>query len=134
MENRAKNSWVVRTSLRQNGYNAAFCLLSLAMLWPYLAWFYELALLLFFSAQLLWMARPQTAQLYLTAQGFYWQRAHKPVQSLPWRVGSVRRKDLIIWRYGVWPWQRLLLRPDSLEEGAFAELLRALALNVTQEG
>ncbi|MEN9463952.1 MAG: hypothetical protein RL217_133 [Pseudomonadota bacterium] len=133
MENRAKNSWMLRTSIRQNGYNAAFCLLSLAMLWPYLAWFYWLTLLLLFSALLVWLARPQRTQLYLTAQGFYWQRAGKTVQNLPWRVGSVRRNDVIIWHYGFWPWQRLIIRPDSLAVGEFGELLRALALSAPQD-
>lgn len=132
MENRAKNSWTLRTSMRQNGYNAAFCLISLAMLWPYLAWFYWLTLLLLLSVLLLWLARPQRAQLHVTAQGFYWQRTGKAVQSLPWRVGSVRRKEVIIWRYGCWPWQRLIIRPDSLEAGDFGELLRALALSAHQ--
>ena len=118
--------------MRQNGYNAAFCLISLAMLWPYLAWFYWLMLLLFLSVLLLWLARPQRAQLHVTAQGFYWQRTGKAVQSLPWRVGSVRRKEVIIWRYGCWSWQRLIIRPDSLEAGDFGELLRALALSAHQ--
>ncbi|MFY9178360.1 MAG: hypothetical protein WAO12_01105 [Venatoribacter sp.] len=55
------------------------------------------------------------------------QRPNQPTQNLTWRNGCVRRKHLIIWQTGNWPWQRLHIRPDSLEQNQFRQLLTQLA-------
>src|SRR5690554_1021807 len=53
-------------------------------------------------------------------------RHHSLIRDIQWRSGSVRRKSLVIWRYGTWPWQRVVVYPDSVKRGEFRLLLKAL--------
>ena len=38
----------------------------------------------------------------------------------------MRRKEVVIWRYGCWPWQRLIIVPDSLGRETLASCCGAL--------
>lgn len=121
-------SFSLRPSQQQKRLDGAFLLLSLALLTPLLSFVW----LLFCAACMLvaWrFIRKQTISGELSFRAGQWWWAQPALQPLKWRVGSVRRHNLIIWRYGRWPWQRLLIRPDSLPAGQFQQLLRELQLH-----
>ena len=47
--------------------------------------------------------------------------------SVRWRVGSVRRSQVLLLRYGIWPWQGLIIRPDCFANPQdYRTLMRAL--------
>src|SRR5690554_6290699 len=73
---------------------------------------------------LMWRTR-KTVELQRNPSSWHLKK-DSVIHSIQWRAGSVRRKNLIIWRYGFWPWQRLVIYPDSVAEGEFRLLLKAL--------
>lgn len=115
-------------SKRQGWLNVGFMLLSAALLWPYLSAVEWAAVLLLWSALSLWVGRRRwrQARLRYAQQSWWLDIDQRPPLRLVWRAGSVRRRHLIIWQYGRWPWQRLLIRPDSLPAGEFSRLVKAL--------
>lgn len=126
MDSQIKDRWVVLPSRQQKITEAVLVLVTLLMLQPLLNW-PELALLLVLLALFLlalWRGR-QTVELRYNHSQWYLKNTHIN-KSIQWRTGSVRRKNLIIWRYGVWPWQRVVIYPDSLPQGEFRLLLKAL--------
>jgi len=46
-----------------------------------------------------------------------------------WRSGSVRRADVLILEWSFWPWQRLMIRPDSLSSAEDYRRLTAALYN-----
>lgn len=121
-------SFLLRPSKRQQRLDGAFVLISLLLLAPFIGWlglFVSLALAVLIYC---WQHTTQTLAGRLCWQDGQWWLVGVIPQLLLWRVGSVRRRDLIIWRYGRWPWQRLHIRPDNLAAGQFQQLLRELAL------
>lgn len=121
----SNTSFDLQGSLRQRSVDLAFVALSLALSWPYLtALEWSLAALL--GTLLLVSIAPSTGRLQWLPQGVWYLSTAGHRQPLTWRTGSVLRPELIIWRYGRWPWQRLLIRPDSLAAGEFRLLLRQI--------
>ena len=120
--------WPLVRSRRQQVWNLAFIVITSAMLWPLLHVAEWAAVLLIWGSLFIWSQRRtwKHAQIRF-AKGTWWLdvTGSAPV-SLEWRTGSVRRKNVIIWQYGKWPWQRLIIRPDSLPEGEYQRLVKAL--------
>lgn len=116
----------MRRSRRQGQLDVLFAGLTLLLLWPLLSGA-EWLLLLLAAAALCYCGRRSWSPVQLGCRaGQWWWRHHGVVRPLRWRPGSVRRPGLIIWQYGRWPWQRLLIRPDSLPVGDYRRLLLAL--------
>lgn len=126
MDSQLTNKWVIQPSRQQKITEAALVLVSLLILQPLLSW-PVLALLfvvLYSFLILMWCTR-KSVELQRNPSSWQLKNNHK-ITSIQWRTGSVRRKNLIIWRYGFWPWQRLVIYPDSVAEGEFRLLLKAL--------
>lgn len=126
MDGQLKNKWIIQPSRQQKISEAALVLVSLLILQPLLNW-PALALLLvtlYSFLILMWRTR-KTVELQRNPSSWHLKK-DSVIHSIQWRAGSVRRKNLIIWRYGFWPWQRLVIYPDSVAEGEFRLLLKAL--------
>lgn len=126
MDSHLKNNWTIRPSCQQKITETLLLAVSLLILQPLLGWL-ELGLLfvlLVLFISVLWRGR-QAVELRCHQSQWYLNNA-RINKSIHWRAGSVRRKNLIIWRYGFWPWQRLVVYPDSLPQGEFRLLLKAL--------
>lgn len=126
MAGQQKNSWIIRPSRQQKITEAALVLVSLLILQPLLSWFWLglLCVFLVLFLLILWRSR---SNIELQRHHSSWLiKHHRTIRDIQWRAGSVRRKSLIIWRYGLWPWQRVVIYPDSLEGDEFRLLLKAL--------
>lgn len=115
-------------SKQQYGLDTLLLLLTFLLLFPLLSWPW---LLLYFLVAALWLGllhhRGKTTKSLSYAMGQWWLVEQEKRTPMAWRTGSVRRAQLILWRYGRWPWQQLLIRPDSLAAGQYQQLLRAMA-------
>ncbi|QQD22128.1 hypothetical protein GJQ54_10310 [Oceanospirillaceae bacterium ASx5O] len=122
-------TWLLQPSRRQRWLDAAFMAVTLGLLWPLLSLAELAALALVWGSLWWWRQRRHWQRAYLHHDGSgWWLEAGGQRQPLVWRTGSSRRAGLISWRYGVWPWQRLLIRADSLPAADFQRLLKALYL------
>ena len=120
-------TWLLQPSRRQRWLDAAFMAVTLGLLWPLLQPVELAAVTVLWVTFYVWRQRRRWRSAYLhhDASG-WWLEAAGVRSALRWRHGSVRRAGVIHWRYGVWPWQRLLIRPDSLPPGEFPRLVKAL--------
>lgn len=117
--------WRLHPSRYQRRLDGAFLLLAVALLWPLLSvteW-----LLCLIALALLWCVIQRKTVLRLRFDGQYWWLIRdENARMIRWRSGSIRRRDLIIVRWGFWPWQALMIRPDSLSHvDEFRQLQRA---------
>ncbi len=126
MDSQLPNSWIIQPARQQKHTEAALVFVSILILQPLLSWLTLVLVSAFLVLFLLtlWRAR-KTVELQRHPTVWHLKINHQ-IKSIQWRTGSVRRKDLIIWRYGFWPWQRLVIYPDSVAEGEFRLLLKAL--------
>ena len=126
MEEAESYNWVIYPSKQQKITECALVLVGLLILAPVLSVFAlsASAVCFFLFLFILWRQRSVIElQRYPTS----WHlRHHSLIRDIQWRSGSVRRKSLVIWRYGKWPWQRVVIYPDSVRQGEFRLLLKAL--------
>lgn len=122
-------NWPLYPAKQQSYWEALLLMLTLLLIWPFLSAVVWCAIALCLSAVAGWQWRQRQQVRILQWQAPQWILiVEGRRRELIWRSGSVRRKHLIIWRYGFWPWQRLIIRPDNLPNGAFRTLLSQLAL------
>lgn len=126
------NSWTLYPSKQQSYWEVLLLLLTMAMLWPFLNIISWLVLLVLFSvvAIFAWRQR-QNLRVLMQQENHWWLLQNLTKTELQWRTGSVRSKNLIIWRYGKWPWQRLIIHPDSVSKAEYQQLLYQLALKLS---
>lgn len=59
----------------------------------------------------------------------WWLEQNGRKARVRWRYGSVRRADVLILEWSFWPWQRLMIRPDSLSSAEDYRRLTAALYN-----
>ena len=119
--------WSLRPSRRQQRLNRLL-LLVLAVFLLLLLPLFQATVAAGLAALLLWrpVAMP-VSRLGVDAQGWWLQRQEGTRHYVQWRSGSVRRRDLVLLNWSVWPWHSLLIRRDSLgSDDDFRRLKAAL--------
>ncbi|MCD8520827.1 MAG: hypothetical protein LRY66_09900 [Saccharospirillaceae bacterium] len=110
----ASAEWLLRPSARQRWLDAAFVLvvvLLLSGLLPLSGW--VLSGMLLSALMLLGWRRFSVHKIGCDRRG-WWLEQHGRRVRVRWRYGSVRRADVLILEWSFWPWQRLMIRPDSV--------------------
>lgn len=125
----ATAEWVLQSSRRQRRLDGVFLLVSLLILvWllPLLWWLCAAFFLLVLTA--LGWRQPVVRKLGYDSRGWWFEYRGRrlPVR---WRSGSVRRADVLILEWSFWPWQRLMIRPDSLSSAEDYRRLTAALYN-----
>lgn len=126
MDGQLQNTWVIQPSRQQKYTETALLVITVLILQPLLGgWVLGwVSMALSLMLIILWRLRKSVTLQRLPSAWHLKQQQR--IQSIQWRTGSLRRKNLVIWRYGAWPWQRVVVYPDSLPKGQFRLLLRAL--------
>ncbi|TVV43041.1 hypothetical protein [Thalassolituus sp. C2-1] len=121
--------WLLQPSGRQRWLDGAFLLSALLIfswLLPPLWWGVVAVFLLLL---MLWgWRKPAVRRLGCDSRG-WWLEYHGCKLSVRWRHGSVRRADVLILEWSFWPWQRLMIRPDSLGSAEDYRRLTAVLYN-----
>lgn len=126
------HSFKLGSSKRQSFVEGMLLLIMVLLLWPLLSLLWAALLIVVAIGLWGWSSRQRQYRfnnLSIQLQAGRWWLLTPAPQLMQWRTGSVRRHQLIIWRYGRWPWQRLVIYPDALAAGEFQQLQRQLALN-----
>ena len=119
--------WQISPSPFQTRLTALFLLCSWLLLTPLFSWItLGLLALIFITSFLGWYQHLSPKVISHSSQG--WRLHQSTTRPLYWRAGSIKRPKLILWKYGVWPWQCLIIRPDSVATNEFTQLQRLLAV------
>lgn len=113
--------WRISHSRQQRYLDGVALLLSVCLLWQYLPEFLFIRLLLsgcigFAIWKLLLFSRPNVSAVGYQLDGLvprWWLLIDGKKQTITLADGSIRRRQLVVLRWSLWPWRRLMLRADS---------------------
>ena len=125
----ASAEWLLQPSRRQRWLDGAFLLMVLLLLGCLLSplgWAISSVLLL--SLMLLGWRRFAVHKIGYDRRGWWLEQRGRKLR-VRWRYGSVRRADVLILEWAFWPWQRLMIRPDSVDSAEDYRRLTAALYN-----
>lgn len=132
----AHAEWHLKPSRQQARYDGLAMILISALIWPFLPFsmmWHHIVCVAALLVGMCWLHRMSQRRQQISRIGYrlegllpvWWLEINGKLVDLTIRSGSRRQVDLVVLRYGRWPWCRLLLRADSVSSNDDFRRLKA---------